>query len=793
MGEADDPSTRPPSQSPLKPGEAQLELALEVGRLGTWTLDLTTGVLSSSDGCKANYGRAPGDSFTYDELRASVVESDRERWQDTVQRAIADGGSFEVEYGIRWPDGSPHWVLVRGSCTTGADGRVVGMLGVSADLTEQRRASEALRDAQSRLEATLAAAEVGTWTWDVRQNRVIADRNLARLFGVSEDDARGGPIEAYTAAMHPDDRERVVALVQRSVERAERYEARYRVRDAQGVYHPVIARGQAEYGPDGQALRLPGVVIDVSREEQAAADLRANEERVRSVLAATGAGTWEVDVHSQSLSADSELRALHAYPSEGPIAWERAFENIHALDLERVKAAVAAAMAGEDGGRYLAEYRVVFPDGRARWIEARGLVSFDDESKQVGFRGTGVDVTARKEAEVAREDARIVEQQLRREAEEANRIKDEFLAMLGHELRNPLAPISTALSLMKMRSPGVFPKERETIERQVDHLTRLVDDLLDVSRIASGKVTLSRQLVNLAQVVEHAIELASPLLEDRRHHVDVSVPAQGLTVEGDPTRLAQAVANLLSNAAKYTEAPGGHIAIAALREGDQVALRVTDNGVGIEPEMMSRIFDMFVQERQSIDRARGGLGLGLTIVRTLIELHGGSVSAHSAGRDRGSELTIRLPFAPEPGEPVSRSVRPSAGASAAASSNARRVLIVDDNVDAADLLSTALEFLGHETRVAHDGPSALALVEEFTPDVAVLDIGLPVMDGYELGRRLRDQDALSGIRLIALTGYGQASDRQRSADAGFHFHLVKPVQLTEIGAIVAGDSPARNP
>ena len=378
---------------------------------------------------------------------------------------------------------------------------------------------------------------------------------------------------------------------------------------------------------------------------------------------------------------------------------------------------------------------------------------------------------------------------LRRAAESANRAKDEFLAMLGHELRNPLSPIVTALQLMRLRGDGA-DRERTVIERQVAHLTRLVDDLLDVSRIARGKVELKVEIVEMADVVVKAIEMASPLLEQRAHALELDVPRRGLAVKGDATRLAQVVSNLLTNAAKYTPA-GGRIAVQATRSGDAVELRVRDNGIGISADVMGHVFDLFVQEQQGLDRATGGLGLGLTIVRNLVQLHGGTVSAESGGMGKGSEFVVRLPLAdPElvPDVEDERVLRlgPSAGAS-------RRVLIVDDNADSAAMLAEALRLQGHDVRVAHDGPAALALSEAFQPHVALLDIGLPVMDGYELAARLRQRPGLEDLRLLALTGYGQESDSERSRAAGFYAHLVKPLDLRQLDQLLNVRTPNDEP
>jgi PAS domain S-box-containing protein len=424
------------------------------------------------------------------------------------------------------------------------------------------------------------------------------------------------------------------------------------------------------------------------------------------------------------------------------------------------------------------EVRVHFsdePDDQPRFLSFSYTPKRNGQGEVDGVLVSGWDVT---EQVTARQHV----DGLRRAAEEANRSKDEFLAMLGHEMRNPLAPIATALQLMRLRASDTFVKERDVIGRQVEHLTHLVDDLLDVSRITSGKVELHRERLNLAGVVARAIEVASPLIEQRQHHLAVSVPAHELYVEGDALRLTQVLSNLLTNAAKYTEA-SGTIEIIGRRDGAEVELRVRDNGIGIAATMLPRVFELFTQERQSIERARGGLGLGLSIVRSLITMHGGSVTANSAGHGKGSEFIVRLPASSDTLQADTPS-RPRHARPTPPGTIPLRVLLVDDNVDAAALLAATLECLGHETRVAHDGPSALAVVEGFTPDVAILDIGLPVMDGYELAGRLRARPELARARLIALTGYGQSSDRERSLAAGFDAHCVKPVQLSTLEALM---------
>lgn len=387
------------------------------------------------------------------------------------------------------------------------------------------------------------------------------------------------------------------------------------------------------------------------------------------------------------------------------------------------------------------------------------------------------------------ERARLYEaaREARTAAEAANRAKDEFLAMLGHELRNPLAPIVTALQLMKLRGETRTNREQEIIERQVEHLVRLVDDLLDTSKITRGKVRLDRREVDLGGIVAKAVEIASPLFEQRNHTLSVDVPRQGLWVDGDETRLAQVIANLLTNAAKYTQ-PGGTVSLHAWREGAEVVLQVKDNGIGMSSELLPKVFDLFVQGYRTSDRTQGGLGIGLALVRNLVALHGGSVVALSEGEGRGSELVVRLPALEQV---PSLDASPRQGGSATGptrGTKSRKVLPVDDNEDAAELLALMLTNAGHEVVVAPDGPQALSLLEGFSPEVAVLDIGLPVMDGYELASRLRERLPASPPRLVAVTGYGQDNDRERSKAAGFEIHFVKPLDSARLLAAIESDA-----
>jgi signal transduction histidine kinase/CheY-like chemotaxis protein len=393
-----------------------------------------------------------------------------------------------------------------------------------------------------------------------------------------------------------------------------------------------------------------------------------------------------------------------------------------------------------------------------------------------------------KDAEAARleaEKARVEADNARVAAEEADSAKDDFLAMLGHELRNPLAPVLTALELMRLRGESASQRERDIIERQVKHLVRLVEDLFDVSRLRRGRVELRRRPFEIIRSIEKAVEISSPLLSDGGHKLTVDVSVVGLTVDGDETRLAQVFANLLTNAANYSNRPG-HITLRGSVEAGMVVIRCQDDGMGMGPELLPRVFDLFKQGQQSLDRRRGGLGLGLAVAKTLVELHGGMIEAASDGPGRGSTFTVRLPIARTPPASTER----SAGERAAVRSGHGRVLVVDDNRDAADLLAETLRFGGFEVATAFDGAEALKTLGSFRADVAILDIGLPTMNGLELARRLRETDATRTIRLIALTGYGQQADLVASSAAGFDLHLVKPVTTDALFAAVRTPRPA---
>lgn len=505
--------------------------------------------------------------------------------------------------------------------------------------------------------------------------------------------------------------------------------------------------------------------------------------RLRLALDAGAVGTWDLDVPSGTLTWDTKCRELFGLAPDEPVDYPSFVAHVHPEDRARVTQAVDAACARGSSGEYEIEYRSITPAGRVLWIAARGRTLFNAQGDAERFVGIVRDISQQKLDDAEKS-------QLLQQANAANLAKDEFLAMLGHELRNPLAPIVTAVELLK-RQGHAATREVATIERQSQHLVRMVDDLLDIARVTRGKLELTLRQVELRAIVTKAIEMAAPLIERRRQELQVEIEPD-VVVDADEFRLAQLLANLLSNAAKNTP-DHGHIRITAHTRGAQLRLSVEDTGCGISAELLPKLFAPFVQASQGSERSQGGLGLGLAIARSLAEAHGGSIAAHSDGAGKGSVFWVELPIVARRSQLQVSQPEPAPSDALAQSLH---MLVVDDNEDAAELLAISLRERGHRVNVALDPVEALEAVRRETPDLAFLDIGLPVMDGYELAEQMRKELDGRCPALIAITGYGQEKDRERSAAAGFVLHLVKPVQIQAVldaVAHVVSQPPAHAP
>jgi two-component system CheB/CheR fusion protein len=491
--------------------------------------------------------------------------------------------------------------------------------------------------------------------------------------------------------------------------------------------------------------------------------LRASEERFRFVAETLPSIVWTAAANGAITWANQRfLEYCGLAPEEGRTQWPDL--TLHPADRERIASRMADHL--QDGKAYEIEVRLCRHDGVYRWFMTRAVPRRDDEGDVLGWFGITTDIHDQVE----------MSEQLR----EADRRKDEFLALLSHELRNPLAPVRNAVQILRLKKLQDPELEwcRDVIERQVNQLTRLVDDLLDVSRVTRGKIRLQSDTVDLARVVAGAIETSRPLLDQHRHRLAVSLPAEALAIEGDFARLTQIVANLLNNAAKYQD-EGGEVEIEVRRDGPSAVISIRDRGMGIAAERLSKVFDLFSQEETTLDRSRGGLGIGLWLVKHLVEMHGGSVAALSEGPGRGSEFLIRLPQRPDAAENLAA----EGGAADAHAPGTLQVMVVDDNRDAADSLALLLRLLGHQVTLAHDGHSAVQNALHDRPSVLLLDIGLPGIDGYEVCRRLRRQ-GMTETLIVAMTGYGQEKDRQLALEAGFDEHTVKPIDSVDLARLL---------
>lgn len=977
----------------------------------------------------------------------SFSEACRRSWHGTIHpedmprvlqrwaECTAIGEPFEVEYRLPRKDGELRWHLSRFLPLRNDAGSVTAWCGTITDIHELKVAERDLAATRERLELALSAGEVATWIWEIPEDHLYADHNLAMFFNISGDDVCGGPLEAYLRAVQPEDRDGLTRLIQSVIDGSgsDNYEAEYRVTGLDGVTRWVLARGRVQRDPDGRAIRLPGVVLDITDRKRAEAEAESQRRMLDAVLDALPVGVlisnkdgsllrdnaanraiwgfppetrcWEqydqwvgywpdsgrrIQAHEWAMArallngetvvgelvecerfdngqrryflnnaapvrdadgqviggvvaeldvteqreAEQALRGteerLRLHVDNSPLAvveWDADFRVrswtgeaermfgwsadevlgkqptdwafVHEEDATDVAQIIQGLMSGEvsrnvspnrnyckngevlycewynsvlrdeDGRlrsvlslvhdvtvrqhtemmlreseerfRTLADNisqfawmadengwvfwynqrwydytgttleqmqgwgwtmvhhpdhveRVVkriqhswdtgevwedeFPlrgrDGSYRWFLSRALPIRDENGKIVRWFGTNTDIT----------DQRNAQDELRKLAarlSEADRRKDEFLATLAHELRNPLAPIRTGLELMKRsgNDPVLREEVRGTMERQTEQLVRLVDDLLDVSRITLGRLKLKRNRVMVQDVIHRAVETARPLVDEARHELRLTIPEKPSFVQGDPHRLAQVLSNLLNNAVRYTPS-GGRIALAVAEREGEVVITVQDNGIGVPPAMLDQIFEMFTQVESDSDATPSGLGIGLTLAKSLVELHGGRIRVDSPGAGRGCTFGIHLP-ATDP--PVS--MAPSKPSTSERGTVKQRVLVVDDNDAAAKMLTLLIASQGHEVYTAHDGEQAVQFAADHQPHVILMDIGMPRMNGYEAARRIRQQPRGNQIRLIALTGWGQEEDKRRTKEAGFDYHLVKPPEPAKLYELLA--------
>ena len=630
-------------------------------------------------------------------------------------------------------------------------GRVIFLAPTGLDITDRKRAEAELRSAEERLrqseERFRSFAENGpqiVWATDGEGNSVYLSRTWTEYTGLSLQDTSDP--EKLRAAIHRDDYQNMLDRWSEASSAGKKYEVRFRLKRAgDDVFRWFLCRAVPLKDSEGKIVQWIGANADIEDQQRAEDELLQAHLRMQNVLGSITDGLTVLDKDwTVSYISDQGARILGISPERllGVNLW-KAFPQA-----ETTKFKPGFQYAVESGQTvHIEDY---YPAPINKWIECHCYPS--DDGLSVYFH----DISERKRAE----------EQIR----EADHRKDVFLATLAHELRNPLAAVRSGLELMRRSSDEhTVEQMRIMMERQVTQLARLVDDLMDVSRITQGKIDLRRRDVSLKEIVDNAVETVRPLLDQMGHTLSVSMPAESIVVNGDLTRLSQALLNLLHNSGKYSER-GGHIWLTCTRRGNEAVIAVRDSGIGIAPNHLDHIFDLFSQVDQSLERSQGGLGIGLTIVKRLVELHGGVVEAQSAGEGKGSEFIIRLPIVAQ-----LATSPPSVPRIANGDRGKLRVLIVDDNRDSADTLAMVLRMMSHEVRTAYNGEDAVAEAARFQPDVMLLDIGLPKINGYDACRLIRSQPGGDRILIIAQTGWGQPEDRKRTHEAGFDHHLVKPV------------------
>ncbi|MFZ6184173.1 PAS domain S-box protein [Nannocystis pusilla] len=676
----------------------------------------------------------------------------------------------DVEVDLVLPDRSVFTLLGNAAPLFDAAGAVRGAVGACLDVSERERLREQLQHKEERLRLAMEGAELGEWEMDLRTQRAFWSPLTRELLGVAPET----PItfDLYESRLHPDDLARDRCAVAECLATG-KYQNEYRIPLAGGGWRWIDARAKLVRDTQGQIVRLFGVVSDITARKEAAEARARSEERLRLILeSATDYAIFTVDARGIVTSWNAGAKNVFGHEEHEIVGKDGAVlftpeDRARGVPEKEIRA------AGRDGRAHSERWHLR-KDGTRFWGSGL-MMPLRDGGEYHGFLKIMRDWT----------EARRSKELLERQAEalrQADRRKDEFLATLAHELRNPLAPLRNGLAILRRAGfdEEMAERAREMMERQLGQMVHLIDDLLDVSRISRGKIELRKDRVALGQVLQSAIETVQPLIERHRHELTVESPPEPVFVEADAVRLAQVFANLLGNAAKFTP-PGGHICLTIERRAGGVAVRVKDDGIGIEPEMLPRVFDLFAQVTDTYERSQGGLGIGLSLVKQLVEMHGGTVEARSGGLDMGSEFTVCLPIAPS----SSRPAEPPASACEAVQGAGRRVLVVDDNRDAALSLADFLELIGCDTRVAHDGFEGLRLAAEFSPELVFLDIGMPTMNGYETARRMRAEPWGEKPVLVALTGWGQEEDKARAQEAGFDRHIVKPAAPEVLEALLA--------
>lgn len=681
--------------------------------------------------------------------------------QDKVFPSVLKTGRSVLEIRFRhFKTGEAIWMIYNVFVLKDLNDHAVGLGTVSTNINERKRAEETLREIQVDLNRAQAVAHVGSWRLDIHKNKLEWSDENYQIFGV----AKGTPLtyESFLAIVHPADRQFVDAAWKAALAGSP-YDVEHRLL-IDGQVKWVRQLVELEFDENGSVRGGFGTTEDITGIKTVQEALQRERTFLKQVIDTAPSAIFVKDREGRFLLGNEALAKSYGASTESLVGLTEKDFNANADEVAHFQQNDLEVINSRTP-RVFPEVKVTHADGSVHWYNTVKIPLFDgDQCNKVLVVAT--DVTERKLASEAQQ--------------EANRRKDEFLAMLAHELRNPLAPIKNAVQLLK-KQKSADPKlewSLRIIDSQVTHLARLLDDLLDVARIMQGKIRLKTERFELNDMIMSAIETSQPLIESRGQELIITQNMKTPWIEGDRARLGQVLANLLNNAAKYT-GEGGKIRLDVRQEGTDAVIEVRDTGIGIAPDMLPKIFDLFTQADHSLAHSQGGLGVGLTLVRQLVEIHGGTVTAASAGIGRGSTFTVRLPAlpmeaaTPEP-EPVEPALAPAGF----------RILVVDDYPAGAESLKMLLQEEGHEVETAESGMEALEKAEKFRPQIVLLDIGLPDLSGYEVAKRLRELPQTRNALLIALTGYGQSKDMELSQSTGFDHHLLKPVDFDKLLALL---------
>ncbi|CAN5760830.1 hypothetical protein BH20ACI4_BH20ACI4_13200 [soil metagenome] len=793
----EDVTERKLTEDILRESERRLKFTLAAGQLGSYEYYPQTGKMFSSERCLANFGLPPDADFPFEKLISMIHPDDRERVGKAVETSIKDHTEYKTEYKITRADGATGWIYASGRCLYDEQGNPLVMNGVTLDITSRRQSEEDLRESQQRLALALKAGRAGTFEWDIKNDINVWSPELEELYGVPVGTFEG-KFEAWRKRVVPEDAETVSAEIKSALEKGEKnYEYEFRAVLPDGSIRWFAGRARFEYDAENQPSKMIGINIDITKRKLVEKDLRESQDRLELTIDASQVGLWYCDLPFDVLDW-SDLTKEHFWLlPDAVVTIDDFYEIIHPEDREKTRVAIDYSIAKRS--IYDIVYRTVNPqDNRVKWIRSIGRGFYDEKGDPYRFDGVTIDITENKLIESEREQLLWSEKTARAEAEQANRIKDEFLATLSHELRTPLSAI---LGWSRLLKDGRIPDEQtsraiETIERNAKAQSQLIEDILDVSRITSGKLRLDVRPVELDSVIEMAIESVRPAAEAKNIRLQKIIDPKAI-ISGDPDRLQQIIWNLLSNSIKFTP-KDGRVQIRLERINSHIEITVEDNGIGIDEEILPFVFERFRQSDSSTTRKYGGLGLGLAIVRHLIELHGGTIQAKSEGLNKGAAFTLMLPVTAVQSDEITyrkempnERIFPAGGGDVFISCPEEvknlKILLVDDEPDTRAMLEYIFTSCGAAVSSAASAEEALEIFKSNKFDILISDIGMPERDGYDLIQKIRSLTPENGghIPAVALTAYARVEDRLRILSSGFQMHVTKPIEPAELLTVVA--------